>query len=295
MPMTEKPRLSVIIASHNAVSTIAACLESLRNQVTEQGFEVIVVDSSTDGTAELVASAFPEVRLHTFSMRTFCGGARNWGIHMARGEIVAFTDADCIADRGWVGRILEAHQEPHSAVGGAIANANPASYVGWGAYFTEFSHWMPGRQPRWLTDIAGANMSYKRDLFERYGSFIEGTYCSDTEFHWRLGRDGLRLRFEPAIVVAHRSIEQLGRFLRHELGHGRSFGRMRVRSQGFSRWRRALYVAGGPLIPLRRLSKVIGNNLRNTVYLRQFLAALPLVVLGVATWCAGEVLGYAGA
>jgi hypothetical protein len=67
-----------------------------------------------------------------------------------------------------------------------------------------------------------------------------------------------------------------------------------VRSQGFSRWRRALYVACGALIPLRRLSKVVGNNLRNTVYLRQFIAALPLVVLGVTCWCAGEVLGYVG-
>jgi GT2 family glycosyltransferase len=285
----------VIIACHNAVGTIAACLQSLRNQATDADFEVIVVDSSTDGTAELVASGFPEVQLHTFSARRFCGGARNWGVAQSRADIVAFTDADCVPDRDWVDQLLLAHQAPHAAIGGTIANANPASCVGWGAYFTEFSHWIPGQQPHWLRDIAGANMSYKRDLFQRYGSFIEGTYCSDTEFHWRLGRDGLQLRFEPAIVVAHRSIEQLGPFLRHEFAHGRSFGRMRVRAQAFPAWRRALYVVCGPLIPLRRLARVVGNNLRGQAYLRQFIAAFPLVVLGVSAWCLGEVVAYAGA
>jgi GT2 family glycosyltransferase len=141
--------------------------------------------------------------------------------------------------------------------------------------------------------MAGANLSYKRVLFERYGPFLEGTYCSDTEFHWRLARDGLRVRFEPEIRVSHCNIDRLGKFLAHEFEHGRSFGRVHLQAKGFSKWTRTAKVVGAPLCPLRMLSGIVGHNLRNRTYARQFVAALPLVVLGVLAWSLGQVMSYA--
>jgi len=84
-------------------------------------------------------------------------------------------------------------------------------------------------------------MSYKRRAFEEYGLFIEGTYSSDTEFHWRLKRNRGSLQFVPSILVFHHSIDRLGRFLAHEFEHGRSFARVRMKSQDFSEWRRLSY------------------------------------------------------
>ena len=291
--MPSKSQLSVIIASYNSEKTIAACLESLENQTTDKSFEIIVVDSSTDSTAELVEKRFPQVRLCRFPERRFCGGARNWGISVARGEIIAFVDADCQAEQNWVEEILKAHESPHPAIGGAIANANPESYIGWAAYFCEFSHWMPGTQPRWLDDIAGANMSYKKEIFDKYGSFIEGTYCSDTDFHWRIGQDAHRLRFVPSILVSHYNIDGLEEFLKHEFYHGRCFAQVRIQGQIFSRWKRLVYVTFLPLIPLRIFLKVAFNSIRNRIYFHQFLKASPLVVLGLIWWSMGEGVGYA--
>jgi glycosyltransferase involved in cell wall biosynthesis len=293
-PAPERPRLSVIIATYNAQNTIAACLESLSRQATEHMFETIVVDSSTDDTAELVSRQFPGVRLYRFSERKHCGDARNWGVRVARGKIVAFTDADCTVDSHWVENVVKAHEAPDLAIGGAIANADPESYVGWAAYFCEFSRWMPGARPAWLGDMAGANVSYKRDIFDRYGRFLEGTYCSDTEFHWRISQDGHRLRFVPSILVAHRCIGDIKPFLRHEYEHGRSFGRVRVRGRHFSRGRRVAYVLGAPLLPWKILGGIALNNLRNRVYVRHFVASLPLLAVGVLCWSAGEVVAYAG-
>jgi len=291
--MPESPKLSVIVASYESAKTIEACLESLRKQRTGRAFEVIAVDSGADGAALLIERRFPEVRLCSFSERKFCGAARNWAMGIARGEIVAFVDADCVARPDWVENLLEAHETPAPVIGGAIANGNPESLVGWAAYFCEFSRWMPGTPPQWLDDIAGANISYKRELFDRYGPFIEGTYCSDTEYHWRLGRDGIRLRFEPRSVVAHRNIERLGQFLVHEFDHGRSFGRVHQSVKGFSFWTRAAKAAGVPLGILRKLATITTNIMRNRTYLPQFVAALPLLILGVVFWCVGQGAGYA--
>ena len=151
--------MSVVIASYNAERTIRRCLRSLLRQETDEDFEIIVVDSSTDRTGELIAEEFPEARLFRFAERKFCGDARNIGVYFARSDIIALTDADCTTSETWVDQILRAHQSSYLAIGGAIANAEPSGLVGWAAYFCEFSRWMPGSEPRWLDDIAGANMS----------------------------------------------------------------------------------------------------------------------------------------
>lgn len=260
--------------------------------MTDRDFEIIVVDSSRDGTAKLVEEKFPEVRLYRFSERKYCGDARNIGVSVARGDIIALTDADCTAESTWVDEILKAHQSGHLAIGGAVASAGPDGIVGWGAYFSEFSKWMPGTESGWMDDIAGANMSYKREVFDRYGPFVEGTHCSDTAFHWRLGRDGHRLRFVPRIVVSHYSIDGLRELVRHEFYHGRCFARVRVRGQGFSRRKRLAYVVLSPLIPLRILLNVVLSNTRNRVYLPQFLRTWPGVLVAVTCWSMGEVAGY---
>jgi glycosyltransferase involved in cell wall biosynthesis len=251
-----------------------------------------MVDSSTDDTGDLIAKTFPAVRLYRYEERKFAGDARNIGIAVARGNIIAFTDADCRADLNWIEEIARAHESPDLAIGGAIGNDEPTNRVGWASYFCEFSQWMPGMQPRLLDDIAAANMSYKRDVFVRYGNFIQGTYCSDTEFHWRMGRENHRLRWAPTILVAHRSIDRFWSFLRHEYHHGRSFAGVRVRSKKFSHLKRLFYVVISPLIPARLLMKAASAQMKSRIYLRQFLTVLPLTLLGLVFWSFGELSGY---
>jgi GT2 family glycosyltransferase len=291
--MIEEPDVSVIIASYNSRETIVACLKSLEEQRTTARFEIIVVDSSTDGTSELITKKFTEVKVYRYAERKFAGDARNVGISAAKARIVAFIDADCVAEKNWIEQILRAHESPYSAIGGAIANADPKSLVAWAAYFVEFSQWMPGTTKVWQDDIAGANMSYKREIFDRCGVFIEGTYCSDTDFHWRVKRRGYDLQFIPSILVSHKSIDRLDCFLKHEFFHGRCFATVRAHGQHFSRHKRLFYVTVAPLIPLRLFLKILLNNMRNGIYLSQFLKSSPLVALGLICWSLGEALGYA--
>jgi GT2 family glycosyltransferase len=286
--------LSVIIASYNAKETIAACLDSLRNQKTKRKFEIIIIDSSTDGTAQLIEQNYPEVKLYHFSKKKFCGDARNMGISVAQAGLFAFIDADCVADTTWVEEILKAHESPIPAIGGAIGNANPENYIGWAGYFCEFSQWMPGSQKKWFTDIAGANMSYKKEAFDTHGAFIEGTYCSDTEFHWRLNKSGQRLQFVPSILVSHRNIENLRTLVKHEFWHGRSFARVRIRRHNFRGYKRFLYAALSLVLPIKLFLEVLLRNMRNRKYLTPFICASPAVFLCLVCWSIGECVGYYG-
>ena len=289
-----KPVLSVIITSYNEERKISQCLDSLIDQDTDKHFEIIVVDSSRDQTARLIKKRYPDVRLYTFTERKYCGGGRNRGISHARSDIVAFIDADCIAGPDWVDQILAAHQKPYMAIGGSIDNYNKKSSVAWGGYFCEFSRFMPSSSPGWLMDMAGANISYKRDIFNRAGPFIEGTYCSDTEFHWRLHRMGERIRFVPEIRITHQSIERLWPFVVHEYHHGRSFASVRKQYHHFSLFRRMIYCIFSFLIPVKLTGEIIIRVLKNRVYLIHFLRSVHLVVLGIISWSFGECMGYIG-
>ena len=289
---TEKPKLSVIVASYNSRATIEECLGSLLNQKTSQPYEIIVVDSSQDGTGDMIKSKFPDVRLFVFPERKYVGTARNLGIDLARGDIIALTDADCMADENWIDEICKAHQAFHPAIGGAISNGNPQSYVGWAAYFCEFSAWIPSQSPGWKEDIAGANMSYKREIFEKYGKFIEGTYCSDTEFHWRLHKEGFRLRFEPAILVSHQNICHFIQLNRHEYVHGRNFATVRVKAQKFSRGKRLAYVLFSPFLPIKLFLERGLKTFRSPYYLFHFLKCSPLLFFALLSWSMGEVVSY---
>lgn len=290
------PDVSVIIACYNAERTIAACLDSLIGQESPCTGEIIVVDSSSDRSAEIVESRFPEVRLVRLPERAYPGTARNAGLKKAQGDLIAFIDADCLAEPGWMNAVTAAHRDCASlAIGGTIANGNPESSVGWAAFLCEFSQWIPGSPKGDLSDMPTANLSYKREAFRRYGLYIDGTYCSDTEFHWRLRRDGHRIRLDPSIRARHCNIDRPWAYLRHEFQHGMSFARIRAERFRFSGLKRALYSTGFPLIAIKLFLRTANFNLRNRTYFRPFLKAVPLLMPGILAWSAGESAGYLAA
>lgn len=288
----QPPQLSVVITTYNAIDVVARCLDSLRKQ-TNDGFEIVLVDSSVDGTADFVAAHYPEVNLLRFRERKYCGGARNIGIAAARSNIIAFIDADCIADARWAEAILAAHREHDDwLIGGVVDNGNPNDRVGWGYYFGEFSAWMPGTHQGYVNEIPGCVLTLKRQAFEQYGPFIEGTYCSDSAMHWKMARDGHRALLVPTIRVSHINPSDLDHFADHSMRHGRNFGTVRSREQNWPQAKRWLHVITAPLLPLLLFARTARDVFRSGRYLRQFIASVPIVLLGQIAWAWGEMQGY---
>jgi glycosyltransferase involved in cell wall biosynthesis len=285
-------RVSVIIASRNASATIERCLAALENQSCREPFEIILVDSSLDATPEIVRKQFPRVTIRHFDEQKYPGTARNIGIAEARGEVFAFIDTDCIADGAWLERIHEAHCSADLCIGGVVDNGNPESIVGWAAYFLEFSHWMPEGANGELKEIATCNLSIKREAFDRYGPFLEQTYCSDSAFHWKMLRDGWQAKMAPQIRISHINIDRWKSFLRHEFFHGNSYARVRVGQTNFSMARRLVYSFGIVLLPPVLYARIGLRVLRNRKYGWKFIQCTPVLLAGLVCWSAGEAAGY---
>src|SRR2546430_836482 len=106
--------LSVVIAAHDAAAVIETCLAALDPQCRAPHIEVIVVDSSTDATPQLVTRGFPWVQLLHVDQPLAVPALRGRGIAIARGEIIAILDPYSVAAEDWAAQVIAAHTaRPH--------------------------------------------------------------------------------------------------------------------------------------------------------------------------------------
>lgn len=200
-------KVSVIVPTWRDWPRLALCLEALgRQTLPATEFEIIVADNDALATPPPLPAG---VRyLHAPGGWSYA--ARNAGAALARGELLAFTDADCQPDPGWLAALVEAF-ETHpdwDLVGGRIdiLSGRENTAVRYERLF-EF-------QQRDLVALGGysvtANLGVRRAVFERHGGFdARVKSCGDSEFCKRLGAHGHRIGYAEAMVVRHPARETL--------------------------------------------------------------------------------------
>lgn len=218
--------ISVVLCTYNRSRSLARALESLSALVcpaTTQ-WEVLVVDNnSRDDTRQVVerfCAAHPGRFRYLFEPKQGKSNALNAGIGHARGEILAFTDDDVKVEPNWLEDLVSAlgNREYAGAAGRILPLRNietpswlaidgPYNIIGsLAAYFDQ------GDNPHDLAIPAfGANMAFRRDMFDKYGTFRVDLGPSskarvsseDTEFCRRLLAGGERLRYVPTALVYH--------------------------------------------------------------------------------------------
>jgi glycosyltransferase involved in cell wall biosynthesis len=183
------PFISIVIPVYNGVGTIQLCLGAIfRSDYPRERFEVIVVDNnSTDNTPE-IASQYP-VRL--VYEREFQGphAASNTGVREAQGEIVVFTDSDCVPDPEWLRALVEPFADPDVvAVGGRIEAYHPTSRV---ERFLQ-QEVQPLKNCIRLSEsfpvsLITANAAYRLDALCAVGLFNPNMYTgSEVDLAWRV-------------------------------------------------------------------------------------------------------------
>lgn len=287
--------ISVVIPSYNAEATIRACLDGLRAQH-EAPFEVILVDSSGDRTAEITQVDYPWVRLLCLEQQTLPGPARNAGARLASRPILAFLDADCVPPPGWTNTIAAHHSQGHRAVGGGIQVAEPDNAYAWAGHMMEFREFSPAGEPRWLEHVPSCNISYRRDLFLSAGGFPEEYYPQeDLLFDARLNRQGVQIFFDPLNSVRHFCRGTLRGYLAHQRRIGRvTFHTLRLRrgQQRLAAINPVVALLATPLLGLVKATRTAGIFHRQfpLVFKRQ-PRILALIYLGAAWWASGYLSG----
>jgi glycosyltransferase involved in cell wall biosynthesis len=201
------PNVSVIVPVFNDSAQLRTCLEALRDQThPSEHLEVIVVDNGSDEDVAGVVSAFPGFRLEREDA-VGSYAARNQGIEASKGEILAFTDADCVPDPQWVAAGVAAlRADPGlGAVGGPIRMFAPSPERITCFDLHDLVWGMPQRVYIESFGLAATgNLFARRYVFDRVGRFDpEFRSCGDCEWSFRLTAGGHRLGYAPDARVQH--------------------------------------------------------------------------------------------
>ena len=200
--------IAVVIAVFQPGALIDDCLTALLNQEAVGDPEIIVVDSSADGTAERIRQNFSSVTVLALKQQTHQSIARNIGVAHSQAPYVAITDQDCIPPPDWLSRLLSRHQEGHyAAVGGAIVNGTPRSPIGTATYLIEFNEFLPVGHARTVSMIPHCNICFRREIFDTIGPFRPlPPGAEDLVFNFLAAQGGRRLLYDPAITVTDQPI-----------------------------------------------------------------------------------------
>ena len=285
-------RLSVVIGVHNAASVIAECLTALQQQRGAGDIEIIVSDSSTDGTTDIVQRDFPDVRLLHVDTPLGLPQLRGKGIAAASGDVIAIVDAYSIVDEAWAVETLRAHAtHPHLVIGGSVDlhDACRRSIAAWAVYLNEYGMFMPPVPYGETWILPGSNIAYKRRaLFDSEGPRFAVFW--KTFANWGFESEGHPLLLVPGMRVRLRKPIPFADFLRTRIDHGRCFAGMRV--AGASASTRLLRALSVPLVPFVLQYRWTRAYLAKRRHLGIFGLTLPLQLVLFASWAAGELVGY---
>lgn len=289
--MGVRPRLSVVIAAHDAAPALDHCLGALDRQDERPDAEIVVASSSNDGTEDVVRQ-YPSVRTLWFPATWTVPQLRGQAIAAAAGEVIAIIDPFSIVARNWMSEVLRVHEaRPNLAIGGAVELHDPdrQDFWTWATYINEYGMFMLPVS-RGETDILpGSNVSYKRAaLFDdqqrpRYAVFWK------TFVNREIQTAGSPLWLAPSVVVSLNKTIPFWDFFRTRYHHGRCFAGMRGGSGAGERWLRALSF---PLLPPLLLWRWGRSYVGKRRYRSKLALSAPFQFLLFSSWACGECAGY---
>jgi glycosyltransferase involved in cell wall biosynthesis len=206
--VSDHPRVSVVVPFFDSQRHIAACIESLLGQDDVGGpLEVIFVDNGSTDASPSVVRRYPE--LTVLEEKTpGAYAARNAGIRRARAPLIAFTDADCVVDRGWLRSICEGMGDPTIAVLLGHCRyppqASPLLRI-LGAYENAKAEYVIDRGAAAHRFAYANNMAVRASVFAEIGLFKEWRRAADSELVHRLAsrRPDLRMEYRRSMRVTH--------------------------------------------------------------------------------------------
>ncbi len=246
------PRVSVVVCTYNGTRTLRDCLSSLR-RLRYPDYEAILVDDGSGDGVAAIARDFPEVR-YIRQEHAGLSAARNRGAQEATGDIIAYTDDDCVVDEDWLHHLsARIARGNFAAVGGPNVPPAPKSLVQACVAAAPGGPSHVLLSDREAEHIPGCNLAVYRSAFEAIGGFRPEFVAAgdDVDFCWRLQDAGMKIGFSPAAMVWHYRRARVSDYFRQQRGYGKAEALLmrrhpgRFGAVGGARWVGVVYPPAG--------------------------------------------------
>jgi len=285
---SEPPLLSVVVPSVNGIRDLLECLSALAAEAARVPLEVLVVDRVGPALAEEVARQHPWVRIIEAARGTTIPDLRAIAFSAAVAPVVAVIEDHVHVPPGWATQMLTAQQRGETVVGGAVENAATERLVDWAAFLCEYSHLLPPLPEGSVPAITGNNTTYRRELLERFREATSSGRWED-HLHAVLRAHGIQLFCRPEIVVRHKRHYTVREYVSQRYLYARSYAAARLAGRPWPV--RVVYGAAAALLPPLLFGRIAGRVWSRPRYRPVLVRSIPLLILFVTAWAAGEIAG----
>ncbi len=220
-------KISVVIITRNEEYYIKDLLDSLVTQ-TVLPHEIIIVDAeSTDETPRIIRGYMKQYDfIKLYIEQGTRGEGRNYGAYKATGDVIAFIDADCIANAFWIQELIEGMKKADVVAGESVR-------LGYHAFSTlqRVGIFHKG------TDVTypSCNLAYSETAFRKIKGFDSSfKEAEEVELNFRAVDAGFKLIYHPQAKVYHRVRESIRGFIKQSFWYG--FGRKELTLKHGSLW-----------------------------------------------------------
>ena len=292
---TDRPDLTVVVVTPLRFAQLRRTVRHLREQSVAHRVELVIVAPTEDAVADHrpgELDGFWAVEVVPVGPIPNVDKASASGVHAARASVVALVEDHAFVQPGWAEAIVRAHKSDDEVIGSVILNANPRRMLSWVNILVAYGPWTDAVRAGTIDCLPGHNITYKRDVLTGYGEHLPERLGRDGGLLTDLAAEGARFRLEPEAAIAHVNPSVLRATVDLRFSAGRLYGHMRAEEEGWSRAKRLLYVAGGPLIPAVRFKRFHGeyfaSGRRRDITPRVY----PALALGLALDGIGQMAGY---
>ena len=208
--------ISIIIPCHNAANTLEICLQAIRSSDYKY-YETIVVDDCSSDDTQAIALSLP-CRLVKLTQHQGAGAARNAGAAASQGEIIFFTDADCVLTKNALSLIAERMAgAPENLILGGTYTKAPYDNNFFSQFQSLFIHYCETKHAHNPDYIATHAMAMHKRFFLQHEGFNNQAFpiLEDVEYSHRLKRQGAKLVIDSQIQAQHIFNFSLTRSLRN--------------------------------------------------------------------------------
>ncbi len=211
--MTPLPFVSIIIPAKNEEKLLRGCISSLHQlDYSKEKIEIIIVDGlSTDNTAGVALEMGAKV---VSNVKQTVSPGRNVGFENAKGDLIAFTDADCIVDPRWLSNCIKYFENDHTVACAGGPNLTPSDESNFGkavgfvfdqpVFAAGSIHARVLDEVKEVSSIPGCNAIYRQSVLAQVMPLDESMLTGDDTLLNRKILDlGYRLLYTPDVIVFH--------------------------------------------------------------------------------------------
>jgi glycosyltransferase involved in cell wall biosynthesis len=286
--------ISIIIPIYNNEGYVEKLLQSLFNQSYEHDFEIITIDNkSIDKSKEIINKYKNKITILEENEKIGPGATRNKGIEYSKGNILAFIDSDCIADKNWLKNGVESMKKSNAdLIGGAVkfyfSKKSTAS-----EYFDSISHFQFKKSLEKKKSTGTGNLFTYKKVFNEIGYFPETLSGEDLAWTNKAYNAGYKLIYSDDVIVYHPA-RKLNELLHKQLRLGSSLRSHKKLKTNYTLSKKTLWQRISPFYSVKTIKELAKGNDNEEIIRKKIVKIWAVASLCKTTKLIGYFLSFFG-